>query len=60
MRWRETHAVVDDMLVARVVVDVYCDAAKSGYFGGELGEAGIVLSVEGRALDGMGLGRRKL
>ena len=38
------YAVVDDMLVAGIVVDVYCDAAEGGDFGGELIEAGIVLS----------------
>ena len=32
------------MLVAGVVVDVYGDAAEGGDFGGELVEAGIVLS----------------
>ena len=31
----ETYAVVDDALVPRVVVDVDCDAAEGGYFGGE-------------------------
>jgi len=41
----EPYAVVDDMLIARVVVDVYRDAAEGGYFGGELGEARVVLSV---------------
>ena len=38
------YAVVDDMLVAGIIIDVYCDAAKGGDFGGELIEAGIVLS----------------
>ena len=33
------------MLVSSVVVDVDCDAAEGGDFGGELGEAGVVLSV---------------
>lgn len=41
---RGTYAVIDDMLVAGVVVDVYCDAAEGGDFGGELVEAGVVLS----------------
>ena len=35
------------MLVAGVVVDIYGDAAQGGYFGGELGEAGVVLSIGG-------------
>ena len=38
-----TYAVVDDILVAGVVVDVYGDAAEGGDFGGELVEAGVVL-----------------
>lgn len=38
------YAVVDDMLVAGIIIDVYCDAAEGGDFGGELIEAGIVLS----------------
>lgn len=38
------YAVVDHMLVSSVVVDVDCDAAEGGDFGGELGEAGVVLS----------------
>lgn len=33
------------MLVPGVVVDVDGDAAQGGDFGGELGEAGVVLSV---------------
>ena len=32
------------MLVARIVVDVDCDAAQSGHFGGERGEGVVVLS----------------
>jgi len=40
---------VDDVLVARVVVDVDCDAAQRRDFGGEVVEAGVVLS-------GVGLG----
>jgi hypothetical protein len=32
------------MLVARAVVDVDCDAAEGGDFGGEFVEAGVVLS----------------
>ncbi len=40
-----TYAVVDHVLVAGIVVDVDCDAAESGDFGGEFGEAGVVLSV---------------
>ena len=44
-RGKAAYAVVDDVLVPRVVVDVDCDAAEGGYFGGEFGEAGIVLSI---------------
>lgn len=38
-------AVVKDVLITGVVVDVDCDAAEGGDFGGEFGEAGVVLSV---------------
>lgn len=41
------YAVLDDILAARVVIDVDCDAAQCGDFGGELGEAGVVLSAGG-------------
>jgi len=41
------YAVLDDILAARVVVDVDGDAAQGGDFGGELGEAGLVLSGGG-------------
>jgi len=41
------YAVLDDILAARVVVDVDGDAAQGGDFGGELGEAGVVLSGGG-------------
>lgn len=40
----EAYAVVDDVLVSCIVVNVDCDAAKGGDFGGELGEAAVVLS----------------
>ena len=41
---------------AGVVVDVYCYAAEGGDFGGELGEAGVVLSVGWkRGLDMIGV-----
>ncbi len=43
-RGKVTDAVLDDMLVAGIVIDIYCDAAEGGDFGGELIEAGIVLS----------------
>ena len=36
------------MLVSRIVVDVDGDAAEGGDFGGEFGEAGVVLSVAPR------------
>ncbi len=39
-----SYAVINDMLVAGIIIDVYCDAAEGGDFGGELIEAGIVLS----------------
>ena len=35
------------MLVTGIIVDVYCDAAEGGDFGGELIEAGVVLSTLG-------------
>ena len=50
-----TYTAVNDILAPRIVVDVDCDAAKSGDFGGELFEAGVVLpnagnlSVSGQA-----------
>lgn len=34
-------------MVAGVVVDVDCDAAQGGHFGGEVVEAGVVLSGDG-------------
>lgn len=52
-RRRRTYAVVDDVLVSSVVVDVDGDAAKGGDFGGEFGEAGVVLSVGLGGLDGV-------
>lgn len=39
------YAVIDDILVPRIVVDVDCDAAEGGDFGGELVEAGVILPV---------------
>ena len=39
-----SYSAVYDMLVSCVVVDVYCYAAEGGDFGGELFEAGVVLS----------------
>lgn len=44
---KEPYAVVDDMLVAGIIIDVYCDAAEGGDFGGEFIETGVVLSVLG-------------
>lgn len=41
------YAVLDDILAARVVVDVDRDAAQRRDFGGEFGEAGVVLSGGG-------------
>lgn len=46
-RGKEPYAVVNNMLVAGIIIDVYSDAAEGGDFGGELIEAGIVLSVLG-------------
>ncbi len=40
-----TYAVIDHVLIASIVVDVDGDAAEGGDFGGEFGEAGVVLSV---------------
>lgn len=37
------YAVINDFLVARIVVDVDGDAAEGGDLGGELVEAGVVL-----------------
>jgi hypothetical protein len=39
-----TYSRVDDVLVAGIVVDVDCDAAEGRDFGGELVEAGVILS----------------
>ena len=41
------------MLIARIVVDVYCDASERRYFGGELVEAGVVLPADGGWVRGM-------
>jgi hypothetical protein len=41
----KAYSAVDDMLIARVVVDVDCDAPERGDLGGEFVEAGVVLSV---------------
>jgi len=46
--------VVDDVLVAGIVVDVYCYAAQGGDFGGEGGEGVVVLSA-GCELQGLSL-----
>ena len=40
-----TYAVFNHMLVSSVVVDIDSDAAEGGNFGGEFGEAGVILSV---------------
>lgn len=37
------YAVIDDVLAPGIVVDVDCDSAEGGDFGGEFGEAGVVL-----------------
>lgn len=42
-----TYTAVNDILGPRIVVDVDCDAAKSGDLGGELFEAGVVLPNAG-------------
>lgn len=48
-KWgRGRYRVIQDMLVARVVVDIYRDAAKGGNFGGEFGEEVVVLSGWGK------------
>lgn len=57
-RGKEPYAVVNNMLVAGIIIDVYSDAAEGGDFGGELIEAGIVLSVLGGQPGGRG-GRRE-
>ncbi len=50
------YAVVDDMLIAGIVVDVYCDTTQGGDFRGEFGEAGVVLPEgEGGGLVGLRL-----
>lgn len=38
-----SYATIKNILVSGIVVDVDCDAAQGGYFGGKLIEAGIVL-----------------
>ena len=38
-----TYRAVDDMLVARIIVDVYRHAPQRRYFGGEFVKTGIVL-----------------
>jgi len=40
---RGTYRVVDDILTSGIVIYVYGDAAEGGDFGGELGEAVVVL-----------------
>ena len=42
-----TYGAIDHMLVPRLVVDIYCDAAQGGDFVRELVEAGVVLPVQG-------------
>jgi hypothetical protein len=53
------YAVLDDILAARVVVDVDCDAAQCGDFGGELGEAGVVLSAADGGVSEVFMGKGK-
>ena len=45
---RGIYGVIQDILVAGVVVDVYRDAAEGGDFGGEFGEEVVVLSDWGK------------
>lgn len=40
-----TYGVVDDILGAGVIVDVDCDAAQGGDFGGELFQTSVVLAL---------------
>lgn len=60
------YAIIDDMLVSCIVVDVDRDAAEGGDFGGEFGEAVVVLSVGllecvyllgTESMGGLGIGR---
>lgn len=44
-RGRTAYAIINDILRAGIVVDIDGDAAEGGDFGGEVGEAGVVLSV---------------
>ena len=57
------YAAIDDILTSCIVVDVDCDAAEGGDFGGELLEAGVVLpnapSVNSLLVDMKKVSRRK-
>lgn len=55
--WRERYSIIEDILVADVVVDVDCDAAESGDFGGEFVEAGVVLAMGRGKVSFLGLGQ---
>jgi hypothetical protein len=45
MNEEEAHALVDDIVVAGIVVNVDCDIAKRRYFTTQLGEKIIVLTI---------------
>ena len=47
----ETYTTINNALIPRIIVDVDGDAAEGGYFRGELGEAGVVLSAWGEKKD---------
>ena len=42
---KTAYTAIQDILVPRIIIDVDCDAAQGGDFGGEFIEAGVVLSV---------------
>ena len=52
----ELYAVVDGILAAGVVVDIDCHAAEGRDFGGEFGEARVVLPEGIRLVRVIGLG----
>lgn len=53
------YGIIEDILVAGIVIDVDCDAAQSGDFGGEFVEAGVVLAVGGLAFVSLGWAGKK-
>ncbi len=56
MRRNSAYTAVQDILVPRIIVDVDCDAAQGGDFGGEFIEAGVVLSVTAMGISYLAVG----